>query len=88
MENVHVVDEAEVEEEPCNINHTKDVIIFVFIGIVISSMYVLVINMLDTTIKASEDIEKIAGVTVLASIPIYETALEERSKSRRRGGRR
>lgn len=89
MENVHVVDEAEVEQEPYNINHTKNAIIFTFIGIVVSSMYVLVANMLDTTIKSSEDIEKIAGVTVLASIPIYETALEEKSKSkRRRGGKR
>lgn len=89
MENVHIVDEAEVEQSPCNINHTKDIVIFAFIGLVVASMYVLVVNMLDTTIKTSEDIEKIAGVTVLASIPVYETALEEKSKNkRRRGGKR
>lgn len=89
MENVHIVDEAEVEQLPCNINHTKDIVIFAFIGLVVASMYVLVVNMLDTTIKTSEDIEKIAGVTVLASIPVYETALEEKSKNkRRRGGKR
>ena len=53
-------------------------------------MYVLIVNMLDTTIKSSEDIEKITGVTVLASIPIYET-IDEKPKSkrrRRRGGAR
>ena len=89
MENVHIVDEAEVEQLPCNINHTKDIVIFAFIGLVVASMYVLVVNMLDTTIKTSEDIEKIAGVTVLASIPVYETALEEKNKNkRRRGGKR
>lgn len=90
IDNLRIVDEAEVATKPCNINHTKDVIIFAFIGIVISSMYVLVLNMLDTTIKSSEDIEKIAGITVLASIPVYETALEEKSKTnaKRRGGRR
>lgn len=88
IENVHVVDEAEVEQEPSNINHAKTIIIFAFIGIVVASMYVLTLNMLDTTIKSSEDIEKIAEVTVLASIPIYETALEEKKKNKGRGGKK
>ena len=87
MENVYVVDEAEIETEPYNVNHIKDVAIFAFVGIVIASMYVLIINMLDTTIKSSEDIEKITGFTVLASIPIYE-AIDDKNKRKRRGGRR
>lgn len=87
MENVHIVDEAEVAEEPFNINHTKTVLIFAFIGLVLASMYILVINMLDTTIKSEEDIEKISGLTVLASIPVYGT-VEDKTKSKRRGGTR
>lgn len=87
MENVYVVDEAEIETEPYNVNHIKDVAIFAFVGIVIASMYVLIINMLDTTIKSSEDIEKITGFTVLASIPIYE-AIDDKNKRKRRGGQR
>ena len=70
IENVHVVDEAEINEEPCNINHTKDVVIFAAIGFVVALMYVFIANLLDTTIKSQEDIEKI--VTVLASIPLYD----------------
>ena len=58
INNVHVVDEAEVENAPSNINHEKDVIIFAFIGLVISVIYVLIANMLDTTVKTAEDIEK------------------------------
>ena len=87
MDNVYVVDEAEIETEPYNVNHIKDVAIFAFVGIVIASMYVLIVNMLDTTIKSSEDIEKITGLTVLASIPIYE-AIDDKNKRKRRGGRR
>ena len=87
ISNVYVVDEAEIETEPYNVNHIKDVAIFAFVGIVIASMYVLIINMLDTTIKSSEDIEKITGFTVLASIPIYE-AIDDKNKRKRRGGRR
>ena len=87
MENVHIVDEAEVAQEPFNINHTKTILIFAFIGLVLASMYILVINMLDTTIKSEEDIEKISGLTVLASIPVYGT-VEDKTKNKRRGGTR
>lgn len=69
IDNVHVVDMAEKPSEPSNINHAKDLMIFVLIGVVISVIYVLLDNMLDTTIKTTEDIEKTCGVTVLASIP-------------------
>ena len=67
-----MVDEAEVSDVPYNINHVKDIIIFMFIGIVIASMYVLISNMLDTTVKTSEDIEKKINLPVLAVIPVYD----------------
>ena len=47
-------------------------------------MYVLVANMLDTTIKSEEDIEKILGLTVLATMPLYEKV----DNRRKMGGRR
>lgn len=83
IENVQVIDKAEVNNAPSNINHVKDVVIFMFIGIVISAGYVLVANMLDTTIKTAEDVEKEFKVNVLAAIPLYET--EEKGK---KGGKR
>ncbi len=83
IENVHVVDEAEIPQEPSNVHHTKDVIIFAFIGIVISIIYVLMENMLDTTIKSEEDIERISGLTVLVTMPVYESI----GNRRKRGGR-
>ncbi len=73
INNVYVVDEAEADETPSNINHTKDIVIFAFIGVVIACGYVLLINMLDNTVKTEADIEKITGLKVLASIPVYDT---------------
>lgn len=70
ISNVYVVDEAEVNSNPSNINHTKDVAIFTFIGIVVAVMYVLIANMLDTTIKTQEDVERIFKIPVLAEIPL------------------
>ena len=72
VENVHVVDAAEVPQSPYNVNHIKDDIIFAFVGAVIAVSYVLVSNMLDTTIKSEDDIEKIFKQTVLATMPLYD----------------
>lgn len=85
IDNVQIVDEAEVSDAPSNINHKKDVVIFAFIGIVVAVCYVLVANMLDTTVKTAEDIEKGFKVPVLASIPIYETDIQ---KVKGKGGKR
>lgn len=81
ISNTYILDRAVPNETPYNINHTKDIIIFAFIGIVIAGVYVLVANMLDNTIKTEQDIEKITGLMVLTVIPDYE--LESK-----RGGKR
>ena len=71
INNIKIVDEAEISQEPSNINHPKDVMIFTVIGIVVAVGYVLVANMLDTTIKTAEEVEKQFKVPVIASIPLY-----------------
>lgn len=78
INNVYIVDEAEVESTPSNINHGKDIVIFAFVGIVIAVMYVLIANMLDTTIKTPEDVEKGFGLPVLVSIPLIDNFNNEK----------
>lgn len=78
INNVYVVDEAETPNSPSNINHKKDILIFAFIGAVIAVIYVLIANMLDTTIKTADDIEKQFKLPVLASIPIYGTDMQKK----------
>ena len=84
VENVHVVDAAEVPQAPYNINHVKDVVIFAFVGAVIAVGYVFIVNMLDTTIKSEEDIEKNFGLTVLATMPLYEEDDNKRKGNKRK----
>lgn len=76
INNVYILDKAQVSEEPSNINHAKDIIIFAFIGVVIACGYVLLANMLDNTVKTEADIEKLTGLTVLATIPDYDTEVK------------
>ena len=72
INNINILDQAIPDYVPSNINHIKDVVIFAFIGIVIAVAYVLISNMLDTTIKSTEDIEKGFGIPVLVSIPLID----------------
>ncbi len=83
MDNIHVVDHAELSETPSNINVMRDIVIFALIGAVISVVYVLIANMLDTTVKTEYDIEKILDMPVLAMIPEYDMKLDKG-----RGGKR
>lgn len=83
INNVHVLDEADVENEPSNINHQRDVVIFAFIGVVIAVIYVLVANMLDTTVKTAEEVEKEFKLPVIASIPIYNNEIQKAKGGRR-----
>lgn len=53
LENIYVVDEAQVATQPYNVNLIKNVVVFACIGIIISIIYVLIINMIGTKEKIS-----------------------------------
>lgn len=77
IDNVQVVDKAEVSETPSNINHVKDIVMFGFGGVAVAFVVALVINLIDTTIKSSKTIEDEFNIPVLASIPLYETNVKK-----------
>lgn len=68
IENVAVIDKAEIETEPVNVNILKQIIIYALIGIVLSLAIVFAMFYFDTTLKDAAQIEKM-GLTVLTSIP-------------------
>ena len=84
LSNVYELDAAEPQRTTDNISYAKDIIIFALIGVVISVGYILVFNMLDTTIKTEEDVNKVTKLVVLAAIPHYESSNSKKGK----GGRR
>ena len=78
INNITIVDQAETPTAPSNISHMKDLILFAMIGLVISGAYVFVLNMLDNTIKTSEDIEKGFNIPVLVTIPLIDNFANEK----------
>ncbi|MBQ2937945.1 MAG: polysaccharide biosynthesis tyrosine autokinase [Clostridia bacterium] len=72
LENIKIVDEAEVENIPYNINHTKDMIIFTIGGIFVSAILVMAIYLLDDTIKDEKDIEFNVRLKNIGTLPVYK----------------
>ena len=85
IENISIVDEAEIENKPCNINHVKDMAIFVFAGIFVSMILVMVIYLFDDTIKDEKDIEKSIKLKNIGTLPVdkenNELIIENNPKS-------
>lgn len=70
LENVSIIDKAEVQNNPYNIHLTRDFIIFFMIGFVVSMGVVFVVYYFDTSVKSSEEIENRLGIAVIGSIPM------------------
>lgn len=70
LNNIGIVDEAQLPDTPYNINHIKDMFMFVCMGIVVSFAYIVIIYLFDNTIKKEEDIEEYIKIKSLGSVPI------------------
>lgn len=81
VNNITVLDLPEVESTPSNINLTKNIVIFAFVGGILIAGYILLINMLDTTVKTDTDIEKALDIPVLASIVLTDDATKKKFKA-------
>ncbi|MCI8640832.1 MAG: polysaccharide biosynthesis tyrosine autokinase [Clostridia bacterium] len=70
IENIKIVDEAEQEMKPCNVNHTIDMILSIALGIFLSGLLVMMTYFFDNTIKDIKDIEEKAKLICIGTLPI------------------
>lgn len=70
LDNIGIVDEAQIPNAPYNISHPKDIVIFIMIGAFASFIYVMIVYIFDNTIKKDIDIERYIKVKALGNIPI------------------
>lgn len=90
INNIRVVDEAEESETPSNVNRKKDIGMFTLIGFALGCAYAFIVNMIDTTVKSKEDVERRIGLTVLVDIPEcnFDESLKAMNKIRREGSKK
>lgn len=77
LENIGIVDEAEIPTQAYNVNHIKDMIMFFGMGIVVSSAIIILTIILDNTIKTEKDIEEYTELKSLGKIPVNLNKKEE-----------
>ena len=77
-EAVNVVEEANLPTAPSSPNVIKNSILGGMLGVILALGIIVLVYMLDDTIKTSDDVEKYLGLNVLTSIPLGEG--EKRSK--------
>ena len=69
MNNAKIYQEAIVPTSPSNVNHPRDIAIAGMAGLALSVVVIVLISIIDDSIKSSKDIEDAVGLTVLAELP-------------------
>ena len=88
INNVYIIDNAELPTEPYNVNHVKDLAMFFLIGVFVSAGLVLLIYMFDTTIKEEEDVEDQVGLPVIGTIPLLDMEDNKKKEKLKKGERK
>ena len=86
IEQVNVIEEGSISEEPAVDTVQKWTLIGLALGIVLSCAVIIIRSMLDDTVKTTEDVEKYFDLSTLAVIPISEEmddGLGKNKKSRK-----
>lgn len=73
VEAVNVVDYANLPAAPSEPNVKKITLLGIILGVFLSAAIIVVVYLLDDTIKTSDDVEKYLGLSTLALIPAKET---------------
>lgn len=69
LNNAKIYQEAVMPTSPSNVNHARDIAIAGIAGFAVSVLVIVLISIIDDTIKTSKDIEDGVGLTVLAELP-------------------
>ena len=69
LNNAKIYQEAIVPTSPSNVNHPRDIAIAGMAGLALSVVVIVLISIIDDSIKSSKDIEDAVGLTVLAELP-------------------
>ena len=86
IEQVNVIEEGSMSEEPAVDTVQKWTLIGLALGILLSCAVIIIRSMLDDTVKTTEDVEKYFDLSTLAVIPISEEmddGLGKNKKSRK-----
>ena len=86
---VNVVETANIPDQQSSPSISKNGIIGVLLGILLSVAIILIAYISNDTVKTQEDVEKYLGLSVLGTIPLTETDRKKKKKKQKKArGRR
>lgn len=80
VDSVKTVEEANLPNGPSSPSVMKNTLIGAILGILLAAGIIILIFMLDDTVKTPEDVENYLGLNVLASIPVFDGANTKNKK--------
>lgn len=86
-DSVNTVEEGNLPTSPSSPNVKKNMMLGALLGLVISMGLIVLISILDDTVKTPDDVEKYLGLNVLTSIPIQEGSNAPKREKQQRESR-
>ena len=80
IQNISIIDYAEEQAKPYNVNVLKQTIIAIAVGIAVSCAIIFVMFYFDTTIKSPEEVEEKIGIAVLGRVPNMSNTKKKKAK--------
>lgn len=80
VEDITIEEYGEIPSSPTSPSMSRNIVMAVAVGIVLACAVILLLHLMNNTVKTPEDIEKAIGVCVLGSIP--DISLLRRQKPR------
>jgi capsular polysaccharide biosynthesis protein len=85
MEKVNIVEQANLPTAPSSPNTMQNAFLGGFIGCIFAAACIIILFLINDSIKTTEDIEKYLSLTTLGTIPLIDSRI---IKKRKREGKR
>ncbi len=69
IDNICIVENAKISNEPYNIKHLRDISVSFLVGVVVIVMYTIIFDLLDSSVRNSIDVEEKLKLKLLQIIP-------------------
>lgn len=76
-----IIDEGQVAEYPSSPSMKKNIALGILLGVMVSCGIVVILTLMDDTIKSEEDVEHYLGIPTLAVVPDRKDFLNNKRKS-------
>ena len=83
-----IIDEGQLPTHKASPNMKKNALLGLLLGLFLSAGMIVVVAIMDDTIKTEEDIEKYLGLSTLTSVPDRKDYINEKKHGKKKKGKK